>query len=318
MTIPRPQTPASPASPPEPARTAVPSVFFSRAPAQIDDEAELRVTLYVFYALGRRKGYPRFVTARELRAEAPLLASLGDGDDIGAPQARTRLAIAASNAARVRCERGSLLRARPRHAEGAARPSARPYSTPPSDRRALEQIQRRPHRARAALPRRESGAPASKRDNVFQLYEENIGPLTPLVAEELKRGRARSTPTSGWKRRCESRRCRTSAPGATPTAILQRWATEGRTRETAGRDPGEGNSARAQLLRRLPRPATAEPAAPSAETSARSVGGAGFLRRDVPIDHPDFGKAVPCDCAVSETGRRARRPAAALQLAWAR
>jgi DNA replication protein DnaC len=29
--------------------------------------------------------------------------------------------------------------------------------------------------------------------------------------------------------------------------------------------------------------------------------GAGFLRRDLPFDHPDFGKAVACDCAVSET-----------------
>lgn len=25
-------------------------------------------------------------------------------------------------------------------------------------------------------------------------------------------------------------------------------------------------------------------------------GGAGFLRRDVPIDHPDFGRAIPCEC----------------------
>ena len=30
-------------------------------------------------------------------------------------------------------------------------------------------------------------------------------------------------------------------------------------------------------------------------------GGAGFLRRDVPVDHPDFGRAVPCDCKVRET-----------------
>jgi DNA replication protein DnaC len=29
--------------------------------------------------------------------------------------------------------------------------------------------------------------------------------------------------------------------------------------------------------------------------------GAGFLRRDVPLDHPDFGKAVPCDCVKAET-----------------
>jgi len=30
-------------------------------------------------------------------------------------------------------------------------------------------------------------------------------------------------------------------------------------------------------------------------------GGAGFLRRDLPLDHPDFGKAVACDCVVAES-----------------
>ena len=30
-------------------------------------------------------------------------------------------------------------------------------------------------------------------------------------------------------------------------------------------------------------------------------GGAGFLRRDVPVDHPDFGRAIPCDCKRRET-----------------
>ncbi|HEX7586824.1 MAG TPA: ATP-binding protein, partial [Anaerolineae bacterium] len=29
--------------------------------------------------------------------------------------------------------------------------------------------------------------------------------------------------------------------------------------------------------------------------------GAGFLRRDVPVDHPDFGRAVPCVCKLRET-----------------
>jgi len=29
-------------------------------------------------------------------------------------------------------------------------------------------------------------------------------------------------------------------------------------------------------------------------------GGRGFLRRDVPVGHPDFGKAVPCQCKVAE------------------
>ncbi len=30
-------------------------------------------------------------------------------------------------------------------------------------------------------------------------------------------------------------------------------------------------------------------------------GGVGFLRRDVPFDHPDFGRAVPCECKLRET-----------------
>jgi DNA replication protein DnaC len=29
--------------------------------------------------------------------------------------------------------------------------------------------------------------------------------------------------------------------------------------------------------------------------------GAGFLRRDLPLDHPQFGKAVACDCAMQES-----------------
>ncbi len=30
-------------------------------------------------------------------------------------------------------------------------------------------------------------------------------------------------------------------------------------------------------------------------------GGVGFVRRDVPVDHPDFGRAVPCACKLRET-----------------
>lgn len=30
-------------------------------------------------------------------------------------------------------------------------------------------------------------------------------------------------------------------------------------------------------------------------------GGAGFVRRDVPVNHPDFGRAIPCRCKKQET-----------------
>ena len=34
--------------------------------------------------------------------------------------------------------------------------------------------------------------------------------------------------------------------------------------------------------------------------------GMGFLRRDLPIDHPDFGKMVPCSCRAEEITQSAR------------
>ena len=34
--------------------------------------------------------------------------------------------------------------------------------------------------------------------------------------------------------------------------------------------------------------------------------GIGWLRRDLPIDHPDFGKIVPCSCRAEEVTQSAR------------
>lgn len=35
-------------------------------------------------------------------------------------------------------------------------------------------------------------------------------------------------------------------------------------------------------------------------------GGIGYIRRDLPIDHPDFGKIFPCSCRIEEITRSAR------------
>jgi len=240
-------------------RTSIPNVFFSELLAQIEDEAELRVTLYVFYALGRRKGYPRFVTLNELRAEAPLLASLGDGDNIDATTKLERGLDAA-------IERGTLLsldmetpgtpspqalrrepaEGRRRQGEGSDRLI---LTNTASDRRALEQIQDGRIDLGRALPPARTAA-ASAKGNVFQLYEENIGPLTPIVAEELRDAEA-LYPVEWIEEAFRESALQNKRSWRYAEAILKRWATEGRAREKAGRDPGEGNSARAQLLRRL-------------------------------------------------------------------
>ena len=231
----RPQTPFA-GFPAGGRATAVPSLFFSQLLPVIEDVDELRVTLYVIYALGRRKGYPRFVTERELRAEAPLLASLGDGQPAAEHLGRgLELAVA----------RGTLLRL---DVESEGRTEALVFLNTPSDRRAVGLIREgRIDLGRPLPPEQEP--PLSKRENVFQLYEENIGPLTPLVAEELREAE-QLYPYEWLEEALREAALLNKRSWRYASRILERWATEGRTREKAGRDPGEGDSARAQFLRR--------------------------------------------------------------------
>ncbi len=47
-----------------------------------------------------------------------------------------------------------------------------------------------------------------------------------------------------------------------------------------------------------------DPASEPKQTVCPLCGGAGFLRRDLPVNHPDFGKIVPCDCHTQEIKNR--------------
>ena len=60
--------------------TPIPNLFFSGLLPQIDDIAELKATLYIFWSIYSKKGYPRFVTYGELLGDSGLMSSLG-GDD---------------------------------------------------------------------------------------------------------------------------------------------------------------------------------------------------------------------------------------------
>jgi DnaD/phage-associated family protein len=218
--------------------TAVPSVFFSELLPQIESPAELRVTLYVIYTLGRRKGYPRFVTERELRSEQALIAALSWGDDAAALELlREGLSLAV--------ERGSLLTLEVEHS---GRLETLLFLNSPSSRRAVAQI------SAGELPigrplGPEAAPPASRRDNIFLLYEANIGALTPLVAEALKEAE-QLYPQEWLEDAFREAALQNKRSWRYVAAILQRWATEGRRREAPGRDPDAGNSARAQFLRR--------------------------------------------------------------------
>jgi DNA replication protein len=215
--------------------TAVPNALFTELLPLIDDVDELRVTLYAVYALGRHKGYPRFITQNELAADVALMASL-DGDE--SPEAsRLRLTLGLDAAV----ERGALLRVE-------ADSQHLYFLNTPVSERAIEGIRNGSLQLGRALPAPQE-PPRARRDNVFQLYEANIGPITPLVAEALQEAE-QLYPYEWLEEALREAAELNKRSWRYASRILERWATEGRKREEAGRDPGQGDSARAQLLRR--------------------------------------------------------------------
>ena len=58
--------------------TAIPNLFFSTLLPQISDMAELKTTLHIIAALYRKRGYPRFVTFREMLGNASLMSGLSE------------------------------------------------------------------------------------------------------------------------------------------------------------------------------------------------------------------------------------------------
>ena len=161
---------------PEGARaTPVPNLFFSDVLPAIDDEAELLVTLYAFYLLGRKRPASRFFVQSELRAEAPLLRAL---DRLATEEHGASEALRRGLAAAVR--RGTLLRAVSSR-DGKAIDLYAVHSPA-----GLALLREAAGSQAIALPQGETEAGAGPLPNIFALYEANIGVISPLLAEQLR------------------------------------------------------------------------------------------------------------------------------------
>jgi DNA replication protein len=200
--------------------TAVPNQFFSAVLPQIETTEELLVTLYFFFAQHLKRRSPRFLTKRELAADATLarsLAHLAPGED--ALERGLDLAV----------WRGTLLRARTQ----SARREDEIYSlNTPANRKSLEGLVSRELRLEQTLP------PASKANNsgIFALYEQNIRPVTPLIAEELKEAERRY-PDNWIHDAFREALSLNKANWRYIESILRRWEAEGRQHEESGTDP---------------------------------------------------------------------------------
>jgi len=153
--------------------TPIPAPFFSDLLPKIDHLGELKVTLYALWFLDQQEGNLRYITFQDFAGDSRLTAGLG----ATAPAIQAALKDALERAVL----RGTLLRAlsEERDAENAIY-----FLNSPRGRAALKALQQKEW-----TPGEQGHVDVTldlERPNIFRLYEENIGPLTPLIAEALQ------------------------------------------------------------------------------------------------------------------------------------
>ena len=222
--------------------TPIPNVFFSTLLSQINDIAELKVTLHIFWAVYAKQGYPRFVTYEELLADPVLTKGL---ERIGSPSEMLRRGL------ELAVDRGSLL-----------------YLTVEHDDKFNELYFVNTEANQSTISRIESGELKlgkvalkehtqilTEKPNVFTLYEQNIGMLSPIIVEELKEAE-KVYPASWIEDAFKEAVDLNKRNWRYISRILERWAAEGKIDGKPGRhskaesDPEEYYRRYGHLLKR--------------------------------------------------------------------
>ncbi len=185
--------------------TPIPDSFFRQLLSEIDDAEELKVTLYALWRIGNAEG-----RVHALR-EGDFAALLPD------PAPALEKAV----------KRGSLLEVR-------KDPAVYYFLNSPRGRAAAESL-----RTGSLSPESLTiSAPLVERPNIFKLYEENIGPLTPLIADALKD--AEQTYPPEWAAEAlEIAVKKNKRNWKYVEAILRRWKEEGHAKKQDGRNAQE-------------------------------------------------------------------------------
>lgn len=161
--------------------TPIPDLFFTELLQTVDHLAELKLTLFMFWFLNRQRGYPRYMTYAELQGESAVMDSLRQGPADAETQRARRETPALLDAVDRAVARGTLLRLTISDETGDA---DYVFLNTPQGRKAVEEVKAGTLVLETTGYVREARADQAQ-TSVFKLYEQNIGLLQPILAEEL-------------------------------------------------------------------------------------------------------------------------------------
>lgn len=218
----------------------VPNSFFTELLPAIDDLAELKVTLYCLWLLNHKQGDLRYTRLAELAADDLLVSSLASADPEGDGM------IALRHGLEQATTRGTLLRIRVRQPDSGTEEWY--FLNSAHGRETVERI-RRGELHRLAEPLPEDISLQVERPPIYVLYEQNIGVIQPMVAEELRE--AERTYPAAWIEDAFREAVELNKRNwRYVRRILERWAAEGKDDGIDWRPPAPGEDSYEALKRK--------------------------------------------------------------------
>jgi DNA replication protein len=155
--------------------TAVPDFFLTKLLPQISDIAELKTTLHIFQILYHKRGYPRFTTYKELVGNKGLMSSLKGNTQPPDKALRHALELAT--------KRGTIFHLA---LERDGKPEDIYFLNSEAERQIITKIQNGELKLSGLQAREPIYTDTEEPPDIFSLYEQNIGMLTPMIADELR------------------------------------------------------------------------------------------------------------------------------------
>jgi DNA replication protein len=203
--------------------TAIPNSFFSALLPQINDIAELKTTLHIFQTIYQKRGYPRFTTYKELLGSKSLMSSLGGESP---PDKTLRHAL------EMAVRRGTILHI---VLDRDGTPEDVYFLNTESDKQTVAKIQSGELVLSGLKVKEQPYTETEAPPDIFTLYEQNIGMLTPLIADELRD--AEKIYPEEWIRGAIKEAVSLNKRSWRYIAkILERWSAEGKGDGTYQRD----------------------------------------------------------------------------------
>jgi len=202
--------------------TPLPNLFFSDLLTIIDDLAEMKVTLYAFWALAQKDGPVRYLRMVDFLNDTQFMKGMG--------LTPTLAAEALADGIERAVARGTFLHIVVESADGVMDLY---FMNSQKGRAAVDGITRGEWR-----PNPDEDLPVTlsvERPNIFVLYEQNIGQLTPIIADQLRD--AEQTYPREWLEEAITLAVQNNVrKWRYVQSILERWRQEGKVDGISRRD----------------------------------------------------------------------------------